>query len=227
MIASGNTTLTVPLGSKATQTVSFPAPSSGSRVYLVLSTSKAGTTVFSDAVEYFTLGSSTSPAPGTYRIVNRNSGKPLAIDGNSIADGAKAVQQTGGGTWTLSTSGSAFTLRYHPTGKVLDVNGFSSTAGLQLQPSRKCDTSWIVPGCSGFAGCPLGEVGDHRKADHALGVGRRSSGILPARPESARTTAGTRRREPPCPCAEARQRQTSEACSGLSAGGAHQLSAAG
>jgi hypothetical protein len=65
VIASGNTTLTVPLGSKATQTVSFTAPSSGSRVYLVLSTSKAGTTVFSDAVEYFTLGSSTSPAPGT------------------------------------------------------------------------------------------------------------------------------------------------------------------
>ncbi|WP_338682479.1 RICIN domain-containing protein [Streptomyces acidiscabies] len=139
VIASDSKTLTVPLGSKATQTVSFTAPSSGSRVYLVLSTSKAGTTVFSDAVEYFTLGSSTSPAPGTYRIVNRNSGKPLAIAGNSTADGAKAVQQTGGGTWTLSASGSAFTLRYNPTGKVLDVNGFSSTAGLQLQ-------QWTVTG---------------------------------------------------------------------------------
>ncbi|WP_075736946.1 RICIN domain-containing protein, partial [Streptomyces acidiscabies] len=81
----------------------------------------------------------TSPAPGTYRIVNRNSGKPLAIAGNSTADGAKAVQQTGGGTWTLNASGSAFTLRYNPTGKVLDVNGFSSTAGLQLQ-------QWTVTG---------------------------------------------------------------------------------
>ncbi|WUH89682.1 RICIN domain-containing protein [Streptomyces sp. NBC_00433] len=136
VIASGNTTLTVPLGSKATQTVSFTAPSSGSRVYLVLSTSKAGTTVFSDAVEYFTLsgGGSTGPAPGTYRIVNRNSGKPLAIAGNSTADGAKAVQQTGNATWTLSASqDGAYTLRYTASGKMLDVNASSTTAGLQLQ----------------------------------------------------------------------------------------------
>ena len=136
VITSGNTTLTVPLGSKATQTVSFTAPSSGSRVYLVLSTSKAGTTVFSDAVEYFTLsgGGSTGPAPGTYRIVNRNSGKPLAITGNSTADGALAVQQTGNATWTLgSAQDGAYTLRYTASGKMLDVNGSSTTAGLQLQ----------------------------------------------------------------------------------------------
>ncbi len=133
VIASGNTTLTIPLGSKATQTVSFTAPASGSRVYLALSTSKSGTTTFSDAVEYFTLGGATGPTPGTYHIINRNSGKPLAIAGNSSADGAKAVQQTGNATWTLSASGNAFVLSYVPTGKVLDVNGGSTTAGLQLQ----------------------------------------------------------------------------------------------
>ena len=47
------------------------------------------------------------PTPGTYHIVNRNSGKPLAIAGNSTADGAKAVQQSGGLPWTISTTPAA------------------------------------------------------------------------------------------------------------------------
>ena len=134
VVASGATTLSVPLGSRITQPVTFTAPSSGSRVYLVLSTSKAGTTTFTDSAEYLTLGGTTGPAPGTYHIVNRNSGKPLAISGNSTADGAKAVQQTGGLTWTVNTApGGTYTLAYTGSGKVLDVNGSSSTAGLQLQ----------------------------------------------------------------------------------------------
>jgi len=135
VVASGSTTLTVPLGSRVTQPVTFTAPATGSRVYLQLSTAKSGSTVFTDAVEYLSLGGGgTGPAPGTYRIVNRNSGKPLAIAGNSTADGAKAVQQTGGGAWTIATtSGGAYTLTYTATGKVLDVNAGSSTAGLQLQ----------------------------------------------------------------------------------------------
>ncbi len=136
VIASGTTTLTVPLGSRLTQPITFTAPASGSRIYLVLATSKSGTTTFSDAAEYFTLGSGsgTGPTPGTYHIVNRNSGKPLAIAGNSTADGAKAVQQTGAAAWTISTTaGGAYTLTYTATGKVLDVNASSSTVGLQLQ----------------------------------------------------------------------------------------------
>ncbi|WP_327010623.1 RICIN domain-containing protein [Dactylosporangium sp. NBC_01737] len=135
VVASGSTTLTIPLGSRVTQPVSFTAPATGSRVYLQLSTTKSGSTVFTDAVEYLNLGGSggTGPAPGTYRIVNRNSGKPLAIAGNSTADGAKAVQQSGTPTWTISTTQDAYTLRYTASGKVLDVNGGSSTQGLQLQ----------------------------------------------------------------------------------------------
>ncbi|MGH3415109.1 MAG: RICIN domain-containing protein [Actinocrinis sp.] len=134
VVASGNTTLTIPLGSRVTQPVAFTAPASGSRIYLVLSTTKGGTTTFTDSAEYINLGSSSGPTPGTYHIVNRNSGKPLAISGNSTADGAKAVQQTGGAAWTVSAlSDGAFTLTYTASGKVLDVNGGSSTAGLQLQ----------------------------------------------------------------------------------------------
>ncbi|GAB3853960.1 RICIN domain-containing protein [Dactylosporangium cerinum] len=261
VIASGNTALNVPLGSRVTQPVSFTTPASGSRVYLTLSTTKNGATVFTDAVEYFTLGANSStvddadprivyggtwsrasgesgPYAGTntysdvaggtatlsftgtgvalravtdashgivavsvdggaetlvdeysatrqgdvtvwtsprlasgthtvrvrvtgnqrpgashnwatvdrfeistgvvagsnYRIVNRNSGKPLAVAGNSTADGAGVVQQSGAGAWTLATAtGGAYTLRYVPTGKVLDVNGGSTTEGLPLQ----------------------------------------------------------------------------------------------
>src|SRR3954471_13606372 len=136
VVASGSTALTVPLGSRITQPVSFTAPASGSRVYLQLSTTKSGSPVFTDAVEYFTLGGGggDGPAPGTYRIVNRNSGKPLAVAGNSTADGAKVVQQSGTATWTIATtSDGSYTLQYVPSGKVLDVNANSNTAGLQLQ----------------------------------------------------------------------------------------------
>jgi hypothetical protein len=116
--------------------VSFTTPTTGNRVYLQLSTTKSGSPVFTDTVEYFNLGggSGTGPAPGTYRIVNRNSGKPLAVAGNSTADGAKVVQQSGNGTWTIATtSDGSYTLRYVASGKMLDVNAGSSTAGLQLQ----------------------------------------------------------------------------------------------
>jgi hypothetical protein len=135
-VASGSTTLTIPLGSRTTHNVSFKAPAGGSRVYLVLSTTKSGVTTFRDSVEYFTLGSAGSgPAPGNYRIVARHSGKPLAIAANSTADGAKAIQQSGTATWTLGTvqGGAAYTLRYTATGKMLDVNGHSTTSGVQLQ----------------------------------------------------------------------------------------------
>ncbi|MCD9879952.1 alpha-L-fucosidase [Streptomyces guryensis] len=77
------------------------------------------------------------PAPvagANYRIVNRNSGKSLAIAGNSTADGAVAVQTTGGGAWTIDAAPSGtYKLTCVSSGKVLDVNGYSSTAGLQLQ----------------------------------------------------------------------------------------------
>jgi adhesin HecA-like repeat protein len=137
VIQSGSTRLSIPLGSRTTQPVSFTTPATGSRVYLQLSTAKAGNTVFTDTVEYLNLsgtgGPGTGPAPGTYRIVNRNSGKPLAIAGNSTADGAKAIQQSGTPSWTIATTQDAYTLRYNASGKMLDVNGGSTTTGLQLQ----------------------------------------------------------------------------------------------
>jgi hypothetical protein len=44
------------------------------------------------------------------------------------------IQQSGTGTWTIATTfDGSFTLRYVATGKMLDVNAGSSTAGLRLQ----------------------------------------------------------------------------------------------
>jgi hypothetical protein len=78
---------------------------------------------------------SNRPVAGTaYRIVNRNSGKPLAVAGGSTADGTGVVQQTGAGAWRVDAApGNAYALTYTATGKVLDVNGGDPTVGLQLQ----------------------------------------------------------------------------------------------
>jgi hypothetical protein len=259
VIASGSTNLTIPLGSRVTQPISFTAPANGARVYLVLSTTKGGTTTFTDSVEYLNLGFSTNvddaatsvtyagswghasggsgpyngtnsysnvsgdtatlsfmgtgvtlhavtdsshgiaavsidggtetlvdeysatragdvsiwtsprlasgthtirvrvtgtkqtaatndwvtvdrfeiadqPVAGTnYRLVNRNSGRALAIAGGATTDGALVVQLAAGAPWTINTTpGGAYTLSYTASGKVLDVPGFSTTLGQQL-----------------------------------------------------------------------------------------------
>ncbi|WP_405526300.1 RICIN domain-containing protein [Streptomyces canus] len=275
VIASGSEPLTIPLGSRVTQPVSFTAPAGGSRVYLELSTTKSGSTPFTDSVEYLNLGTpathvddaatavtyngswshasgETGPYAGTnsysdvtgdtstlsfdgtgvtlhavtapghgivgvsvdggtealvdlystartgdvavwtsprlasgrhtvrvrvtgtqraaathdwatvdrfeianqpqagtnYRIVNRNSGKPLAVAGGSTADGAKIVQRSDGGAWTINTApGGAYTLKYVSSGKALDVDGYSSTVGLQLQqwtPTGGTNQQWYL-----------------------------------------------------------------------------------
>ncbi|WP_327430266.1 RICIN domain-containing protein [Streptomyces sp. NBC_01236] len=276
VIASGSEPLTVPLGSRVTRPISFTAPGGGSRVYLELSTTKSGSTMFNDAVEYLNLGNNaatnvddaatavtyngswshasdesgpyagtnsysdttgdtatlsfvgtgvtlhavtapshgivgvsvdggtetlvdeysadrtgdvavwTSPrlASGThtirvrvtgtqraaathdwatvdrfeiadqpkagtnYRIVNRHSGKPLAVAGGSTANGGLVVQKSDGGAWTIDAApGGAYTLTYVSSGKALDVDGYSSTVGLQLQqwtPSGGTNQQWYL-----------------------------------------------------------------------------------
>lgn len=82
-----------------------------------------------------------------------SSGAPFCVLGG--ADGAKAVQQTGNATWTVSTGpNGAFSLRYDATGKVLDVNGSSSATGLQLQQwtaNGGTNQQWFLrPAAGGF-----------------------------------------------------------------------------
>jgi hypothetical protein len=47
------------------------------------------------------------------------------------------VRQTGSAPWTIGTAqGGAYTLRYPAGGKMLDVNGSSTTAGLAPAVNR-------------------------------------------------------------------------------------------
>ncbi len=154
-IASGSTTLTIPLGSRVAQPVSFTAPASGARVTSCCPPASPVPPRSPTRRSTSRWAAGQGPAPGKYRIVNRNSGKPLAIAGNSTADGAKAVQQTGNATWTLSSGqNGAFVLRYDATGKALDVNGSSTTVGLQLQQwtaNGGTNQQWFVrPAAGGY-----------------------------------------------------------------------------
>ncbi|WP_165949728.1 RICIN domain-containing protein [Micromonospora sp. KC207] len=54
--------------------------------------------MFTDAVEYFTVGSGGSgPAPGTYRIVSRDSGLVADVYARATNDGAQVVQWNASG----------------------------------------------------------------------------------------------------------------------------------
>jgi uncharacterized protein (DUF1800 family) len=71
-----------------------------------------------------------SPAPGTYELVARHSGKCLDINGASLEDGARAIQWAchGGENqhWTLqAASNGAYRLVARHSGKALDVAGVS------------------------------------------------------------------------------------------------------
>jgi len=83
---------------------------------------------------------STSPR---YKLVNRKSGKVLAVNGGSTTNGATIVQWTDDGSagqqWRLVPSGGFTVLVNVGSGKVLDDPGFSTTAGTQL-------VQWTVNG---------------------------------------------------------------------------------
>ncbi len=87
-------------------------------------------------VQFDNLSVTPGAASQRYKLVNRNSGKALAVNGGSTADGATIVQSTDNGTagqqWELATSGGYTQLVNVGSGKVLDVPGFSATAGTQL-----------------------------------------------------------------------------------------------
>jgi O-glycosyl hydrolase len=76
---------------------------------------------------------STSPR---YKLVNRKSGKVLAVNGGSTTNGATIVQWTDDGSagqqWRLVPSGGFAVLVNVGSGKALDDPGFSTAAGTQL-----------------------------------------------------------------------------------------------
>jgi hypothetical protein len=92
-----------------------------------------------------------------YKLLNRDSGKALAVNGGATADGATIVQWTDNGTasqqWELATAGGYTQLVNVGSGKVVDVPGFSTTAGTQLiQWSANGGTNqqWSVNSAGGY-----------------------------------------------------------------------------
>jgi hypothetical protein len=71
-----------------------------------------------------------------YKIVSRNSGKALDVNGSSTADGAAMIQWDywGGNNqqWQLAAAGNYFTIANRNSNKLLDVSGGSTTAGTGL-----------------------------------------------------------------------------------------------
>lgn len=94
---------------------------------------------------------------GTYRLVNRNSGKVLDVDGASTADGAPIIQWawTGGANqrWTLAPNpDGSHRLRSANSGLVLaSPSGSAQGAALNQSTDADSDTQWwtLVPASTG------------------------------------------------------------------------------
>ncbi|MCX5263123.1 alpha-L-fucosidase [Streptomyces sp. NBC_00199] len=89
---------------------------------------------------------------GTYKLVNRNSGKVLDVADASTADGAGLIQYawTGGANqqWTLlPNADGSFRLVNVKSGKVLQSPGSTQSAGLNQAPDSGSDSQWwkLVP----------------------------------------------------------------------------------
>lgn len=83
-------------------------------------------------------GGGTTPGNGTFRVINRNSGKALDATGNGTADGTQLIQWTYGGAnnqrWTLQDRGSGqFSIIGVASGKAVDINGASTANGTKVQ----------------------------------------------------------------------------------------------
>ncbi|MFH9075655.1 RICIN domain-containing protein [Streptomyces alboflavus] len=92
-----------------------------------------------------------APATNRYKIVNRNSGKSLAVRGGSTADGAPVVQWRDLGTpaqrWRLKAVGGAHQLLNEGSGKALEVPDASTTQGTQLVQAtvdHGADQQWLL-----------------------------------------------------------------------------------
>jgi hypothetical protein len=80
----------------------------------------------------------TTPANGTFKIVNRNSGKALDAIGNATANGTQIIQWTYSGgnnqRWTLQDQGSGqYSIIGVASGKGLDVTGVSTADGAKVE----------------------------------------------------------------------------------------------
>ncbi len=104
-----------------TVTVTGCNASSGYRLYITPGTSGSGIV-----------------SGGTYKLINRNSGKALDVDKNSTADGGDVIQWTDNGgnnqKWVVTSTSNGYTLKNVNSGKLLDVdNGSTADGGNVIQ----------------------------------------------------------------------------------------------
>ncbi len=138
-----STTLTVPLGSRVTQPVSFTAPATGSRVYLQLSTTKSGSHVFTDAIEYFNLGGSGGDRARTRHLPHRQpqqrqaaSPSPATPPPTAPRWSSRAAPPRGP---SATTSDGSYTLQLRPERKGArrqrrQQHGRAATAAVDVSP---------------------------------------------------------------------------------------------
>jgi alpha-L-fucosidase 2 len=87
------------------------------------------------------------------RLVNRNSGKIIGVNGGSTADGATIVQQTDTGAagqrWRIADAGGGYVkVVNRNSGKVLDVNAASTADGaavIQWTDHGGANQQWTMP----------------------------------------------------------------------------------
>lgn len=153
VVASGAEILTIPLGSRVTTPVSFTTPARGSRVYLVLSTSKAGSTVFKDAVQYLGLGraSSSSTVDDSSASVTYTGSWGHASGEAGPYSGTNSYSDVAGDTATLSFTGTgvkvhAVTAPDHGIAGI-SIDGGTETLVDEYSAARTGDVAvWSSPG---------------------------------------------------------------------------------
>lgn len=83
-----------------------------------------------------TSGTGGSVSEGTYKLINRNSGKVLDVYNNSTADGADVIQWSDNGQnnqkWIITNTNNGYKLTNANSGKVLDVYNSSTADGADV-----------------------------------------------------------------------------------------------
>jgi hypothetical protein len=105
---------------KITVTLTGCNASSGYRIYITPGTGGGGGIV----------------SGGTYKIINRNSGKLLDVDNGSTADGANVLQWSDNGgsnqRWVITNTSNGYTIKCVKSGKLLDVDNGSTANGANV-----------------------------------------------------------------------------------------------
>ncbi len=150
VVDSGSSTLSIPLGSRVNQQVSFTTPASGSKVYLVLSTAKGGTTLFTDAAQYFTLGSGVTTIDDASSTIDYTGTWGHGTGEAGLYAGTNSYSDTTGATATVTFTGTRVTLRgvtapNHGIAAV-SVDGGAETTVDQYAATRTGDVAlWTSP----------------------------------------------------------------------------------